>query len=303
MSLWVFDISLALLLLALAVGALHNPDLRASVSLYIAFGLVLALTWARFGAVDLALAEAAIGAGLTGALLLSALRTGSQEPRAASGSRALMLVAGVAGMVLLAIAAQALQRLDAGVGPLSDLVGAHLPDSGVEHPVTAVLLNFRAWDTWLELMVVLVAALGLRPFASGLTSIRSEPWRVLSAWTRLMAPLLVVVGGYVLWRGAVAPGGAFQSGALLAAGAVVLCFSGVLAPLRWSQWWVRLSVTVGVAVFLGVALVLFASGYGWLEYPATQAKSWIVAIEVAATWSIAVSLTLLVIPEGEATAS
>ena len=265
MSLWVFDISLALLLLALAVGALHNPDLRASVSLYIAFGLVLALTWARFGAVDLALAEAAIGAGLTGALLLSALRTGSQEPRAASGSRALMLVAGVAGMVLLAIAAQALQRLDAGVGPLSDLVGAHLPDSGVEHPVTAVLLNFRAWDTWLELMVVLVAALGLRPFASGLTSIRSEPWRVLSAWTRLMAPLLVVVGGYVLWRGAVAPGGAFQSGALLAAGAVVLCFSGVLAPLRWSQWWVRLSVTVGVAVFLGVALVLFASGYGWLE--------------------------------------
>ncbi|MFN7139005.1 MAG: sodium:proton antiporter, partial [Limisphaerales bacterium] len=26
-----------------------------------------------------------------------------------------------------------------------------MPMSGVEHPVTAVLLNFRSYDTWLEL--------------------------------------------------------------------------------------------------------------------------------------------------------
>lgn len=303
MSLWLFDVSLALLLLALALGALHSPDVRAGVTLYIAFGLVLALTWARFGAVDLAFAEAAIGAGLTGAVLLSALRSGTEGARSVPGLRGWVLVAGVAATILLAIAAYAVQRLDAVACPLPEAVGSQLPRSGVDHPVTAVLLNFRAWDTWLELMVVLVAAMGLRPFTSGWRSMGGAPWRVLSAWSRVMAPLLVVVSGYVLWRGAVAPGGAFQAGALLAAGAVVLCFSGVLAPLRWSQWWVRLSVALGVGAFLVAALALLASGYGWLEYPEPQAKAWIVTIEVAATWSIAVSLTLLVMPEREVTGS
>ena len=51
----------------LAGGALHVRQLYAGVLLFVSFGLVLALVWARLGAADLALAEAAIGAGLTGA--------------------------------------------------------------------------------------------------------------------------------------------------------------------------------------------------------------------------------------------
>jgi uncharacterized MnhB-related membrane protein len=41
--------------------------------LFIAFGLLMALAWVRLDAPDIALAEAAIGAGLTGAILLAAL--------------------------------------------------------------------------------------------------------------------------------------------------------------------------------------------------------------------------------------
>ena len=52
---------------------LASPDLFRAVVLFIAFGLVLALIWVRLDAPDIALAEAAIGAGLSGALLLSAL--------------------------------------------------------------------------------------------------------------------------------------------------------------------------------------------------------------------------------------
>lgn len=37
---------------------------------FIVFGMVLALIWVRLGAFDLALAEIALGAGITGALLL-----------------------------------------------------------------------------------------------------------------------------------------------------------------------------------------------------------------------------------------
>lgn len=70
---WVFDIVLGLTLLWLAWRALASEDLFKGIVLFIAFGLLMALAWVRLHAPDIALAEAAIGAGLTGALLLAAL--------------------------------------------------------------------------------------------------------------------------------------------------------------------------------------------------------------------------------------
>ena len=70
---WMFDGVLVLTLLWLAWRALRSPDLFTAIVLFIAFGLVMALAWVRLQAPDVALAEAAIGAGLTGALLLAAL--------------------------------------------------------------------------------------------------------------------------------------------------------------------------------------------------------------------------------------
>ena len=70
---WTFDIVLGLTLLWLAWRALTSEDLFKGIVLFIAFGLLMALAWVRLNAPDVALAEAAIGAGLTGALLLSAL--------------------------------------------------------------------------------------------------------------------------------------------------------------------------------------------------------------------------------------
>lgn len=65
-----FDFLLALALLWSAVRAITAEDLFRAVVLFIVFGLLMALAWARLDAPDIALAEAAIGAGLTGALLL-----------------------------------------------------------------------------------------------------------------------------------------------------------------------------------------------------------------------------------------
>ena len=70
---WAFDGLLVFALLWLAWQALGTPDLFKAIVLFIAFGLVMALAWVRLDAPDVALAEVAIGAGLTGALLLSAL--------------------------------------------------------------------------------------------------------------------------------------------------------------------------------------------------------------------------------------
>ncbi len=69
-----FDVLLALLLLWLAWRAVTDRTLFRAVVSFVALGLVLALTWFRLAAPDLALAEAAVGSGLTGALMLAALR-------------------------------------------------------------------------------------------------------------------------------------------------------------------------------------------------------------------------------------
>lgn len=70
---WLFDGLLGLGLLWLAWWVLNCPELFKAIVLFIAFGLLMALAWVRLDAPDVALAEAAIGAGLTGALLLATL--------------------------------------------------------------------------------------------------------------------------------------------------------------------------------------------------------------------------------------
>ena len=68
-----FDALLGLLLLGLAWLLLSCRDLFKAIVLFVAFGLLMAIVWVRLDAPDVALAEVAIGAGLTGALLMSAL--------------------------------------------------------------------------------------------------------------------------------------------------------------------------------------------------------------------------------------
>jgi uncharacterized MnhB-related membrane protein len=69
----VFDLLLSAALLWSGWRAVASPALDRAVVLFIVFGLLMTLAWARLAAVDIALAEAAIGAGLTGALLLDAV--------------------------------------------------------------------------------------------------------------------------------------------------------------------------------------------------------------------------------------
>lgn len=73
MSGLLFDLLLMAALLWSGLRALTAADLFRALVLFIIFGLLMALAWVRLGAADIALAEAAIGAGLTGAMLLDTL--------------------------------------------------------------------------------------------------------------------------------------------------------------------------------------------------------------------------------------
>ncbi len=83
-----FDLILAAVLVGLAWALLASQDLARGVILFIVFGLLLSLAWVRLDAPDIALAEAAVGAGLTGALLLDAVgRMGARDDAQGNGER------------------------------------------------------------------------------------------------------------------------------------------------------------------------------------------------------------------------
>lgn len=70
---WQLDFWLMLILIVAAVTALEVKDLLAAVGVLTGYSFLMALLFAELGAPDVALTEAALGAGLTGVFLLVAL--------------------------------------------------------------------------------------------------------------------------------------------------------------------------------------------------------------------------------------
>lgn len=170
-----------------------------------------------------------------------------------------------------------------------------LDRSGVTHAVTAVLLNFRGYDTLLEVAVLLLALLGVLA-AGGRSRLRlrrpPRPNAYLQALAGAVAPLMVVVAGYLLWAGSHRPGGAFQAAALLAAGMILLHFAGRLPARAGAGWASRAGLAGGFLVFLGVA-ALPLPDRALLQYPEHLAGALILMIESALTVSLALILAAL----------
>jgi multisubunit Na+/H+ antiporter MnhB subunit len=189
--------------------------------------------------------------------------------------------------------------LDLGEDPtgLTSNVMERLNDSGVAHPPTAVLLNFRAYDTWLEVAVLLLAAWGALALRQATRlpeqPAATSPGPVLDWLVRMLIPLAIVTGVYLLWRGTDAPGGAFQAGAVIGAALVLLRLSGYRSIGLFDAIWLRGSLLAGFSGFLLIATVLFIAGWAFLEYPPAQAGLLIVIIELVITWTVAVSFVAL----------
>ncbi len=288
-----FDALLVATLLWSAWRTLATPDLARAVVMFIIFGLLMALAWARLAAPDIALAEAAIGAGLTGALLLDAL---SAQPGRPANIPALTLTLKRLAVLLTGTALAAgllLAVLDAPLPALRlpAMVAASMAQSGVTHPVTAVLLNFRGYDTLLEVAVLLLPLLGMLALAPARSASadRAPVDPVLATLARLLAPLMILVAGYLLWAGAHQPGGAFPAAAVLAAAAVLLHLAGLLPAWASPGWVLRLGLAGAFLVFLAVAAALLAQG-SLLQFPPAWAGALILLIEAGLTISLGLVL-------------
>lgn len=318
-SIVLFDAVMGLALVGIAASTLLAKKLFQSTVMFIFFGLIMAIAWCRLEAVDVALAEAAIGSGLTGALLLNTLaavrrhraqsvsklsadqrssgadRGAVAWPVPSDKSRRLIGLL-VCGSTVIAAAAlvPVVIPLANDRNSLSITSVAALPLSGVDNPVTAVLLNFRAYDTLLEVAVLLAAVFAVLPITQFATGMEKTPplGPVLATFIKLLVPLATIVATYVLWVGTKAPGGAFQAAAILAAVAILLILAGAAAPTCELRRW-RLLLVIGPIVFLFAAIEGVFGHRNVLEYQAEWAAVTITTIEVALTFSIALILTML----------
>jgi multisubunit Na+/H+ antiporter MnhB subunit len=298
----VFDLSLAGAIVGVAALTLLVRDAFAMVVAFVVFGIFTAIAFVRLAAPDVALAEAAIGTGVTGALMLRALAhlrggslSGTDAVPAAAPTRAMTLGLDVtlAACVTVALAAAFLAAPHSGPG-IGAEVAAAMPQSGVAHPVTAVLLNFRSYDTLMEVVVLLAAVIVVWQVDRGLSGAAAPALgEVYQGFARAILPVAVITGGYLLWIGATAPGGAFQAGAVLAAVALLVLMSRLYTPAAAHRHLVRVAFVAGTVVFAAVALGVAGAGRTAFEYPAGHAKSLILLIEAAVTLSIAVTLAAL----------
>lgn len=285
---------LVVILLVTAGAALLSGDLFRSVVLFIAFGLLMSVAWVRLNATDLAMAEAAIGAGLVGALLLDAVGQIRHDTHARE-----LVLPWIAGMVCLGVLAALIRAVLVQPEPSGELAGmlaASMEDSGVTHELTAVLLNFRTYDTFLEISVLIITAfvsLALQTPRAEPPSLHHVSNRLLDALIAWLGPFMLMLGFYLFWVGSKEPGGAFQAGALLASCGVLLRLSGVTLPFLRSDIGLRLWIVAGIFVFLLVASSGPLLGLPLFAYKSGAAGWLILTIEAALTVSIAVILVSL----------
>jgi multisubunit Na+/H+ antiporter MnhB subunit len=298
-----FDLVLVALVVVVACWTIVARVAFAAIVGFVAYGLLLAFVWVRLGAVDVALTEAAIGAGLSGVLMLGAaarLRASEAAMAAEVISSGRRLWAAALSAVIAAALVTSVLLLPDPAPTLAPAAAQNAAVTTLANPVTNVLMAFRALDTMLEKVVLLLALVGVWSLAPDRfwggrlgPHHHADPQGMLVFLAQLLAPAGVVIGIYVFWVGANAPGGAFQGGTLLAAMWLLAIMAGLADTPPSASRRLRLVLVAGPTAFLIVGLGGLWLGEAFLAYPLAYAKPLILGIEFAMVPTIAVTLGLL----------
>lgn len=199
-------------------------------------------------------------------------------------------------VVVLAGLATAVLRLPPEPAGVADQARAWMPSTGVDQPVTAVLLSYRVYDTWLEVVVVLVAVMVVllvaqRPDVSDVVSPR-RPHPLQARYVHLLAPLLVVVGIFLVSRGTHSVGGAFQGAAVLTGAALLVWLSGDASVASVPPHLATGLLSAAHVGFVAIVVVTGLTGAP-LAYRGTTALVVVVAVETAITVAVAYALAVV----------
>jgi len=239
-------------------------------------GLGVSLLFIRFSAPDLALTQLSVEV-ITVILMLLALRylpqqtLSERDPKDRPRIRRDAVIAVLSG-VGIALFTYAVMSRD-----YDTIAGYFLANSltegGGHNVVNVILVDFRGYDTFGEISVLALAALGVYALLQGMrlppavsspiASGRIAHAQLLQTVTRLLLPMTLMFGIYILLRGHNAPGGGFIAGLIIASALMTQYLAqGIDSSER------ALKVPTHGAIALGLFLAL-ATGLGSivLGYP------------------------------------
>ena len=270
----------ALLLAACGWLALRHHDRFQSVVMVGVVGLVTALSFVSFSAPDLALTQLTVEVVSTVLLLMGLALLPQQTPRESTSWRRLrdacLAIAGGAGMTWLAWVMLTRDHDSISWYFLNHAAVA----GGGTNAVNVILVDFRGYDTFGEITVLAIAAIGVLALMDGMRTRRpsmdgaNRPWTfaaqplMLRVAARTVLPLALVVTLYIFMRGHNLPGGGFIAG-LITAVALVLQYmalgqSRAEALLhaegggRFVRW---IGMGLGIAGLTGVAAFAFGQPF------------------------------------------
>jgi multicomponent Na+:H+ antiporter subunit B len=279
----IFALFLLTLLVITALAIVRTENLFVAVMLTSIFSLLMAANFFILDAADVALTEAAVGAGITTVFFLSALAlTGDREQPSLGGRSIALFTVGVLALLII-YATFDKPRLGDPEAPVHQHVAPWYLEKTPEYidipnVVTAVLSSFRGYDTLGEVFVVFAACigvlfiLGVRP-RQELLEQREESsglrhHLIPQVVGRLLVPFIILFGLYVQFHGEYGPGGGFQAGAIIATAIILYALlEGEASALRAVPRSVLLGLVVGGALLYGaVGVVCMLMGGAFLEY-------------------------------------
>ncbi len=290
----VFGIFLLTLLVITAVAIVRTKNLFVAVMLLGIFSLLIAANFFILDAADVALTEAAVGAGISTVLFLSALALTSEHEFTATPHRWLSLAVVVSATLVLIYATFDKPTFGDINAPVHQHVAPWYLEKTPEYidipnVVTAVLGSFRGYDTLGEVFVVFTAGIGVlfllsarrgtsnagrrRP-AEPVASIGLREDLIPRVIGRLLVPIILLFGLYVQFHGEYGPGGGFQAGALIAAGFILYALvEGEQRTLEALPKSALMALTVtGALLYGGVGLAGILLGSEFLDYSVLAAN-------------------------------
>ncbi len=277
-----FGLFLLTLLVLTAVAIVRTPNLFVAVMLMAIFSLLMAANFFILDAADVALTEAAVGAGVTTVIFLSALAlTADRERVTKTGTYFAMGVVSVTVVVLIYATFDKPVLGDPNAPVHQHVAPWYLEQTpeliDIPNVVTAVLGSFRGYDTLGEVFVVLVACIGVQ-FILGASPPPQAPrgqdeqglrhHLVPQVVGRLLFPFIILFGLYVQFHGEYGPGGGFQAGAIIATGLILhALLEGESAALKAIPPNTLLAMVAGGALLYTLVGVLgIVLGGNFLDY-------------------------------------
>lgn len=154
------------LLAVITLGVVRLRNLFAVIILGGIYSFLMASVMIVLDAVDVAMTEASVGAGISTVLMLTVLyMTRVEEAKPVHSPLVPLFVAGGTGAVLV-FGTWDLPGFGLATTPMNTHVGADyllrsIPDTGVPNVVTSVLASYRGFDTLGETAVVFTAGIGV----------------------------------------------------------------------------------------------------------------------------------------------